>query len=148
MNLKMIAIAALVFAALGSLFTIYEIGFSAGEDAQKAILQDAINEQRKDYDTRLKARIKELKADYRESLLTFRAYEKERAEQAIARATAELEAEDNSNEITNRIQKIDTVSDCNSVDAMAYGVYRDSRRIVSDPRSTRINTSKDTATEH
>ena len=141
MNLKVLTIVAIVFAAIASWVSMYELGYEAGQDAQKVMLQDAINKQRKDYDTKLKARIKQFTVDYRESMMNFRAYEKERADKAITRAKLEFEAGEKSNEIISRIPQIKQSDNCNNFNADTYRVYRDTRRIVSDPRSNRDTTS-------
>lgn len=126
---------------------IYDKGYTAGQDAQKVVLQDAINIQRKNYDEKLKARVKQFEDNYHESLMNFRAYEKERADKAIARAKLEFEAGEQSNEIINRIPNVMRTNDCTNVSVDAYRVYRDTRRIVSDPRSNRAtNATSDTDT--
>lgn len=144
MNLRLLGIVAAIAGVLAAFVFLYELGYDAGENNQKAIMQKAVDTNREQYDEKLKARLKEMQANYKSSLRLYRDYEAKRASDAIARAKLELEAEDKSNEITNRIQQVVQTSDCSSVNADTYRVYRDTRRIVLDPRNTRDTEDNDT----
>ncbi len=136
MNLKLLGIVAAVAGLLAAFIFLYELGYEAGIDNNKAVVSATIDKQREEYDKKLKARLKQMQSNYKESLLLYRQYEADRAAKAIATAKLELEAEDKANEITNRIQQVVQTGNCNSVSSDTYRVYRDTRRIVSDPRTT------------
>ncbi len=141
MSLKLIGVVAAVAGLLAAFIFLYELGYEAGVDSNKAVVSATIDKQREEYDKKLKARLKQMQINYKESLLLYRQYEADRAAKAIATAKLELEAEDKANEITNRIQQVVQTGNCNSVSPDTYRVYRDTRRIVSDPRTTAGNTT-------
>ncbi len=145
MNLRILGVVAAVAGLLATFIFLYELGYDAGIDSNKAKVSEQIDSQREKYDQKLKARIEQMQANYKSSLLLFRQYESDRAAKAIATAKLELEAEDKSNEITNRIQQVVQPSNCDTVNIDTYRVYRDTRRIVSDPRTT-AGTTADNST--
>ncbi len=143
MSLKLLGIIAAISGLLAALLFVYNLGYDSGVNSNKAIVQQQIDMNREQYDTKLKERLKKFNDDSKDAMREFKLMQKLRADTAIEMAKLELQAEEQANEITNRIPQVVQSSNCTNVGFDTFRVYRDTRRIVSDPRTTRTT---DTAT--
>lgn len=144
MSLKLIGIIAAISGLLAALLFVYDLGYESGINSNKAIVQKQLDKNREQYDAKLKERLKKFNDDSKDAMREFKLIQKLRADTAISRAKLELEAEEQANEITNRIPQVVQSSNCTNVGFDTFRVYRDTRRIVSDPRTTRTIDTPDT----